>query len=91
MDATFRQSLKAKAHHLKPVILLGSKGLTPAVIEEANIALLAHELIKIKIGGVEKEERQLIAKDICEQLSAELVQLIGNIAIVYRKNEEKSK
>lgn len=88
MDTTFRQSLKAKAHHLKPVVLLGAKGLTPAVIEEANLALTAHELIKIKINGAEKEGRRLIATELCNQLHAELVQLIGTIAIIYRKNDE---
>lgn len=88
MDTSFRQALKAKAHHLKPVVLLGAKGLTPAVIEETNVALIAHELIKIKINGAEKADRRLIAAELCQQLQAELVQLIGNIAIVYRKNEE---
>lgn len=88
MDTSFRQSLKAKAHHLKPVVLLGAKGLTPAVTEETNVALVAHELIKVKIGGLEKDERQMIAQELCSQLQAELVQLIGNIAIIYRKNEE---
>ncbi|WED43140.1 YhbY family RNA-binding protein [Legionella cardiaca] len=89
MDTAFKQSLKAKAHHLKPVVLLGAKGLTSAVVEETNVALIAHELIKVKISGVEKQERQAIAGDLCEQLQAELVQLIGNIAIIYRKNEEE--
>ncbi|ARG96387.1 ribosome assembly RNA-binding protein YhbY [Legionella micdadei] len=89
MDTAFKQALKAKAHHLKPVVLLGAKGLTPAVIEETNVALLAHELIKVKINGVEKEDRQVIAAELCTQLHAELVQLIGNTAILYRKNEEK--
>ncbi|WP_026069263.1 YhbY family RNA-binding protein [Legionella tunisiensis] len=88
MDTAFKQSLKAKAHHLKPVVLLGAKGLTPAVVEETNIALLAHELIKIKIAGAEKEERQKMAAELCMQLHADLVQLIGNIAIIYRQNEE---
>ncbi|KTD07493.1 YhbY family RNA-binding protein [Legionella jamestowniensis] len=91
MDTTFRQSLKAKAHHLKPVILLGAKGLTPAVVEETNVALTAHELIKVKLSGVEKKERQVIASELCQQLDAELVQLIGNIAIIYRENEEDSR
>ncbi|KTD28110.1 MULTISPECIES: ribosome assembly RNA-binding protein YhbY [Legionella] len=90
MNTTFKQALKAKAHHLKPVILLGAKGLTPAVIEETNIALTTHELIKVKINGVEKAERQIIASELCAQLHAELVQLIGNTAILYRKNEENN-
>ncbi|WP_133139803.1 ribosome assembly RNA-binding protein YhbY [Legionella genomosp. 1] len=87
MDTAFRQSLKAKAHHLKPVIQIGAKGLTQAVIDETNIALQAHELIKVKIYGVEKEDRQPMFTEICETLHAELVQLIGNIAIIYRPRE----
>ena len=89
MDTSLRQSLKAQAHHLKPVILLGAKGLTPAVIEETNIALNAHELIKVKINGAEKADRQAMAADMCQQLHADLVQLIGNTAIIYRLNPDK--
>jgi len=81
-----KQALKAQAHHLKPVVLLGSKGLTPAVVEETNVALIAHELIKVKINGAEKPDRIMIANDLCQQLTADLVQLIGNTAIIYRKN-----
>lgn len=88
MNTSFKQALKAKAHHLKPVVLLGAKGLTPSVVEETEVAINAHELIKVKIGGVEKEERQEIAHSLCEQLRAELVQMIGNIAIIYRKKED---
>lgn len=88
MNTTMRQALKAQAHHLKPVVLLGSKGLTPAVVEETNVALIAHELIKVKINGAEKEDRILMTKDLCAQLNAHLVQLIGNTAIIYRKNPQ---
>ena len=88
MKTSFKQELKAKAHHLKPVVLLGAKGLTPAVTEETNTALLIHELIKVKINGAEKAERMAIADALCEQLDAALVQLIGNTAIIYRKNIE---
>jgi RNA-binding protein len=89
VNTSLRQSLKAQAHHLKPVILLGAKGLTPAVIEETNIALNAHELIKVKINGAEKADRQAMAADMCQQLNADLVQLIGSTAIIYRVNPDK--
>lgn len=89
MHTALKQSLKAQAHHLKPVVLLGAKGLTEAVVAETNIALLSHELIKVKINGAEKEDRILMTNDLCHQLNAELVQLIGHTAIIYRKNEEK--
>ncbi|HAT8178388.1 TPA: ribosome assembly RNA-binding protein YhbY [Legionella pneumophila] len=88
MDTSFKQSLKARAHHLKPVVLLGAKGLTEAILAETNIALLAHELIKVKINGAEKEDRIEMAEKICEQLDAELVQMIGNTLVLYRKNKE---
>ncbi|ANN96814.1 TPA: ribosome assembly RNA-binding protein YhbY [Legionella pneumophila] len=88
MDTSFKQSLKAKAHHLKPVVLLGAKGLTEAILAETNVALLAHELIKVKINGAEKEDRMQMAEELCEQLHAELVQMIGNTLVLYRKNED---
>lgn len=88
INTSLKQALKSQAHHLKPVVLLGSKGLTPAVVEETNIALIAHELIKVKINGAEKEDRILMANDLCKQLDAHLIQLIGNTAVVYRKNPE---
>lgn len=88
MDTSFKQSLKAQAHHLKPVILLGAKGLTDAVIAETDLALNAHELIKVKINGAEKEDRVAITSSLCQQLGAELVQMIGNTAIIYRKKKE---
>ncbi|MGL6036053.1 MAG: YhbY family RNA-binding protein, partial [Legionella sp.] len=65
MDTSFRQSLKAQAHHLKPTILLGAKGLTEAVVAETHIALQTHELIKVKINGAEKEDRLVMAHDLC--------------------------
>lgn len=89
MDSSLKKALKATAHHLKPVVLVGSKGLTPAVIAEADVALLAHELIKVKIQSLEKAERQALCTALCHPLHAQLVQLIGNTAIIYRKNNDK--
>lgn len=88
MDTSFKQNLKAKAHHLKPVVLMGAKGLTDAIIAETDIALLAHELIKVKINGAEKEDRLMMANELCEKLNADLVQMIGNTLVIYRKNKE---
>lgn len=88
MDTSTKKALKAQAHHLKPVILLGAKGLTEAVIAETDIALKAHELIKVKISGTEKEDRIIMADELALKVHAELVQLIGNTVILYRKNVE---
>ena len=82
------QQLKAQAHHLKPVVMIGSKGLTPAIAAETNIALTAHELIKVKISGVEKDEKLALIDTLCGEVQAELVQLIGNTAIIYRPNPQ---
>ncbi len=89
MDISQKKALKAQAHHLKPVVLLGNKGLTPEVIAEINVALIAHELIKVKINGQEKEDRITMTQVLCQELSAETVQIIGNTSIIYRKNKEK--
>lgn len=68
--------------------MIGTKGLTEAVAEETEKALLAHELIKVKISGAEKADRLVMAQQLSSQLGAEFVQLIGNTAILYRKNNE---
>ncbi|WP_440683281.1 ribosome assembly RNA-binding protein YhbY [Cysteiniphilum halobium] len=84
-----RQQLKAQAHSLNPVVLLGEKGLTNNVLTEINLALTAHELIKVKIAGTEKDVRQVTTEEICEKTKCELVQLIGNISVLYRKKPKK--
>jgi len=89
MDTSMRQILKAKAHALKPVVIIGAKGLSSAVIEETNQALIAHELIKVKIHGLDKADKRKTAQELCQQLQAEFIQLIGNTVIIYRKNTEK--
>ena len=88
-----KQALKGQAHSLKPVVMLGEKGLTDSVLAEINLALEAHELIKIKIGSGEKDEKQATVDEICEVLRCEFVRLIGGVLIVYRKklNKEKKK
>ena len=83
-----KAALVAAAHHLKPVVMIGHKGLTDNVIAEAEQALVAHELIKVKVGVDGKDERTAIVTDLCTALSATLLKLIGNIAIIYRKNAE---
>ena len=83
-----QRALKAQAHSLKPVVLLGQKGLTDQVIAEIELALNYHELIKVKIAGAEKAGRVEIAAEICRRTNADLIGLIGQIAILYRETEE---
>jgi RNA-binding protein len=83
-----KKKLKAQAHALNPVVMIGQSGLTPAVLKEINLALDTHELIKVKIRA-ERNERSIISQQICADTQAELVQSIGQIAVVFRKNPKK--
>ena len=84
-----RQILKAKSHQLKPIVMLGNNGLSDAVKKEIERGLTDHELIKIRISTVDRDLRKQLYADICESSKAEPVQLIGNIAVIYRKNVDK--
>lgn len=88
MNSIEKKKLKAQAHPLNPVVMIGHAGLTPAVIKEINIALDVHELIKIKIRA-ERDDRNLIRTQICTETQAELIQSIGQVAVFYRKNPKK--
>lgn len=79
-----RQALKALAHGLKPVVLLGSAGLSPAVVKEIDRALLAHELIKVKVPGDDRTEREELFASLAEELSAARVQAIGKLLVLFR-------
>ena len=91
MESQLKRQLKAKAHHLKPVVTIGQAGLSEAVIKEANVALTAHELIKIKDSSGERSERAPLAQQLCQQLSAECVQIIGKTIVLFREKQENVK
>ncbi|MEC4747901.1 YhbY family RNA-binding protein [Methylomicrobium sp. Wu6] len=88
MDSTDKKRLRAEAHSHKPVIMIGQAGLTPAVLAEIEIALDCHELLKVRIRA-EREERQTIGDEIIASTGAEMIQMIGQIAVLYRANPEK--
>jgi RNA-binding protein len=79
-----RRALKSRAHALGPTVLVGSDGLTPAVAGEIDRSLSAHELIKVRVMGDDRDARKDILKRICADLSAAPVQHIGKILVVYR-------
>ena len=83
-----RQALKAKAHQLKPIVMIGNKGLTDAVKKEIDIGLYDHELIKIRLSTNDREEKQAMITELCNAAGAELVQLIGKICVVYRRSDK---
>lgn len=86
MNLTSKQKkiLKGLAHHLKPVVSIGNAGVTEAVISELDAALEHHELLKLKLPSVEREQRLLLANDVCEKSSAQNVQMIGRCVLLYR-------
>ena len=88
MHSADKKKLRAKAHDLKPVIMIGQAGLTATVLAEIELALDNHELIKIKIRA-EREKRKQISEQICSDTAAELIQNIGQIAVIYRLNPDK--
>jgi RNA-binding protein len=90
MNNTLKKALKAQAHPLNPVILMGGKGLTENVIAATDEALTTHELIKVKLMGEQKTDRAAIAQDLCSATKANLVQIVGHIATIYRKNPNNS-
>ena len=79
------KALKVRAHALHPILQLGGKGLTDAVIAEIDRALASHELIKIRAAALNRDEREVALASICERTNAQPVQHIGKILVVYRE------
>ncbi len=84
-----KQYLKALAHNLKPVVLMGANGLTEAVLVEIESALDYHELIKVKIASEDRDTKNLIAEAILRETKAEKVQIIGKTLVLYRPSPER--
>ena len=80
--------LRGIAHSKKPVVSIGNKGLTDAVMTEIELALDLHELIKIKIPSGSKAEKNALIQQIADAANCQPVQLIGNVGVVYRGGED---
>lgn len=79
-----RANLRSQAHALKPVVLVGAEGLTDAVFKEINVHLEAHQLIKVRVFGDERETRVAIYDEICDRLNAAPIQHIGKLLVIWR-------
>lgn len=84
-----RRTLRAAAHHLHPVVSIAGNGLSDAVAKEIARALAAHELIKVKLYGIERDERETLLTEICTRLECAPVQHIGNILVLWKENLDK--
>jgi putative YhbY family RNA-binding protein len=86
-----RKAHRAEAHHLDPVVMIGNDGLTPAVRKETDAALNAHGLIKVRVLGDDREQREAIFGQLCEELGAAPIQHIGKLLVLWRPKPTKVK
>jgi len=86
-----RSALKARAHSLRPVVMIGAEGLSAAVLKEIDNSLKAHELIKIKVDSDDPDEREDMMGTICANTGASAIQHIGKVLVVYRERPQGAK
>ncbi|MDR2872301.1 MAG: YhbY family RNA-binding protein [Xanthomonadaceae bacterium] len=83
--------LRGQAHDLKPLLQTGGKGITPALLAELHNVLEHHELIKIKVSAEDRTVRDAMIADLVARSGSVLVQRIGHIAVLYRRNPENAR
>lgn len=88
LSSSERRALRARAHGLHPVASISQNGLSESVLAEIDRSLKAHELIKVRVYGIERDDREALLAEISHRLEAAPVQHIGNILVVYRANPE---
>ena len=84
LTARERAHLKARAHALEPVVHIGHSGVTAEVVNEVERALTAHELIKVRIGGADRNERVALGDEIAAKTDAAVVHRVGKVLILWR-------
>ena len=89
LNAHQRQFLKAQAHTLNPIVTAGNEGLSEAVIKELESSIEHHELIKVKLNAGDGRKEQ--AQQAADAVGAELLQVIGRVAILFRQRKENSR
>lgn len=86
-----RKHLRGLAHGRDPIVMVGQSGLSPAVTNELDIALGAHELVKVRARVGDREQRDTILDQLASQTSSTLIQRIGNVGVFYRPHKERPK
>ncbi len=86
-----KKRLRGLGHKLKPVIIVGSGGLSNSLLEEFERSLDHHELMKVRVNTGDRAERDAAIQALCEHSAAQLIQRVGNIALLFRKKNEGSK
>ncbi len=80
--------LKGLGHSLKPLVLIGSGGLSKNVLVEVDSTLDHHELIKVRVRSGDRTERDTLIQELVARSAAQLVQRVGNVALLYRAAEK---
>ena len=86
-----KRHLRGLGHALKPVVMVGGNGLSEGVMREIALSIEHHELIKVKVAAGDRELRDAMIGEICEHTGAELVQRVGNMALLFLRNAKKPK
>jgi RNA-binding protein len=89
LAAAQKRYLRGLAHDLKPVILVGAKGVTDALVAELDQALERHELLKVKVAAEDRDERDAWIEDLVARSRAELIQRVGHVVTLYRRSSDK--
>ncbi len=84
-----KKHLRGLGHRLKPVVTVGDSGLSEAVLDEFDVQVSHHELVKVRVRAGDRGERDRLIGELCSRGGAELVIRIGNVALLYRPNPEK--
>ena len=91
LTPTERKVHRALAHHLDPVVMIGNDGLTPSVLKEIDLALNSHGLMKVRVLGDDRNQRESMFHELADQLGAAPIQHIGKLLIFWRPQPEKEK
>ena len=91
LSANQKRYLRGIAHSLDPVVMVGQKGVTPALLKEFDGALKHHELVKVKLSDADRGDRAETIEVLRDASHSELVQTIGRVACFYRRNPEQPK
>lgn len=84
LSADERRALRARAHGLNPVVSISEKGLSESVLKEIDASLKAHELVKVRVYGDDRAQREAWLGEICTELDAAPVQHIGKLLVIWR-------
>jgi putative YhbY family RNA-binding protein len=86
-----RKAHRSEAHHLNPVVMIGSDGLTPAVVKETDLALKSHGLIKVRVFSDDRDAREALLGELADKLDAAPIQHIGKLIVLWRPIPPKEK